>query len=156
MGLFSFRDNNQGGEVWRDSKGKIRCLGDRCPKECDGSCPIYLNTQAAMFCQMGMDSAALSIFDKITNMAPDFYDAWNNMGAIYGSQSEYQKAHDCYVKAHEISPERPAPLFGLALTSRDLNHYEECIKWCDEYDIIAKDHRLDGARETANNALSNN
>lgn len=156
MGLFSFRKNNQSGEVWRDFRGKIRCLGDRCPKECDNSCPIYLNTQAAMFLQMGNEYAALNALEKITKIAPDFYDAWNNMGAIYGSQSQYRRAHDCYEKAHEISPDRPAPLVGLALTCRDLNRYEECLKWCDEYDKIAKDHRLDGARKTVKSALSNN
>ena len=156
MGLFSFRKNNQSDVVWRDSKGKIRCLGDRCPKECDDSCPIYINTRAAMYCQAGMGSAALTMFEQIIDIAPDFYDAWNNMGSIYGSQSEYQRAYDCYAKAHEISPKKPAPLVGLALTSRDLKQYEECLKWCDEYDKMFRDHRLDEVRKTAKNALASN
>lgn len=149
MGLFSRNKKEANRVVWRDSSGKIYCPGDDCPKDCDDSCPIYLNTQASFLCQQGMNVRALPIFEKIIAIAPDFYDAWNNMGAIYGGQGDYRKAHDCYIKAHELAPTRPAPLFGLALTSRDLKCYDECIKWCDAYDRISGDHRLDAVRNTA-------
>lgn len=153
MGLFS-KKNVANKVVWRDTTGRINCPGDSCPKECDATCPIYLNTQASVFCSRGMNTRALRLFEQIIAIAPDFYDAWNNMGSIYGGQGNYQKAHDCYAKAHELAPLRSAPLFGLALTARDLNRYEECLKWCDEYDSISRDHRLDSVRTKALSALN--
>ena len=153
MGLFNKRKDKGNSVVWRDASGKITCPGDNCPKDCDDTCPIYLNTQAGMMCQIGMGDKAMPIFQKIIEIAPDFYDAWNNMGGVYGGQGQYQKAYDCYLKAHEISPDRPAPVFGLGLTTRDLKRYEECLKWCDEYDRIFKDHRLDDTRNIALAAL---
>ena len=153
MALFNRKTNNQNSVVWRDASGKIACPGDNCPKDCDNTCPIFLNTSASMMLTIGQQDAALSVYKEIIEMAPDFYDAWNNMAAVYGGQRQYQKANECYAKAHELSPERPMPIYGLALTTKDLERYEECLKWCDEYDRIAKDHRLDGVRATALSAL---
>lgn len=150
MGLFDkFKKKETHSVVWRDASGNIDCPGDSCPKDCDDSCPIHLNTQAGIMLKLGMYDKALAAFKRIIEIAPDFYDAWNNMGGIYGGQGDYQRAYDCYLKAHELSPDRPAPLFGLALTSRDLNKAEECLKWCDKYDKIAKDHRVDNIRKAA-------
>ena len=75
------------------------------------------------------------------------------LAMVYGKQGQYQKAYDCYTKAHELSPERPAPVLGLGLASRDLKRYEECLKWCDEYDKLSNDHHLDNARRDAQAAL---
>lgn len=151
MGLFGRLKNSGSASsvVWRDSTGKIRCPGDSCPADCDNSCPIYLSSNAGMMLQFGQEAMALQYLEKAAELAPDFYDAWQNMAAIYGGKGMYQKAHDCYEKAHKIWPGRPAPLFGLALSSRDLKLYEECLKWCDEYDKVASDHRLDDTRRIA-------
>ena len=152
MGLFN-KNKGDNSVVWRDSSGKIRCLGDSCPQECDDSCPIFLNTTAGMMLKIGASDKALPVFEEILAIAPDFYDAWNNIAAIYGGKGKYQKANEYYMKAHEISPDRPAPLYGLALTTKDLGRYEECLKWCDEYDKLARDHRLDDTRNIALAAL---
>jgi len=156
MGLFGFGKKKQSignGVVWRDATGNITCPGDNCPKDCDDSCPIYLNTQAAMMLSLGENSKAIPIFNRMLEIAPDFYDAWNNLAAVYGGQGNYQKAKECYSKAHDLKPDRPAPVFGLALVNRDLKNFEECLKWCDVYDRLANDHRCDSVRATAKQAL---
>ncbi len=153
MGIFNKKEKGSNKVYWRDSSGTIRCPGKKCPVDCDSTCPIYMNTEAAILCQKGMDKKALQVFEKIVVMAPDFYDPWNNMGALYGDQGNYQKAHDCFEKAHEISPERPAPVYGLALTTKDLQRYAECVKWCDMYEKLTGDHQLDGIKRAALSAL---
>lgn len=60
MGFFNKRKNKENPVVWRDASGKITCPGDSCPKDCDDTCPIYLNTQAGMMCQLGMGDKAIS------------------------------------------------------------------------------------------------
>lgn len=83
-----------------------------------------------MYAMIGRHELALPLYQKIIQMAPDFYDAWNNMAGIYGGAADYANAHACYLKAHELAPDRPQPLYGLALTSRDLKKYDECLQWC--------------------------
>lgn len=144
MGLFDFlkkRPTNK--VVWRNVNGQIACPGDACPQNCDNTCPIYLNTQCVMLMRMGANDKALDLYKKALEIAPDFYDAYNNMAGIYGGQGRYQEAHACFMKAHQLNPVRPNPIYGLALCSRDLNRPEECIKWCEEYRRRATDNRLD-------------
>lgn len=153
MGIFRKRKNDPNQVVWRNASGEIECPGDSCPKDCDNSCPIHLNTQAAMLLSIGMTDKAIPIFEQMIAIAPDFYDAWNNLGAVYGGKGNYQKAYECYKKAHELSPKKPAPVFGLGLTTKDLKKYEECLMWCDEYDKLSHDHQLDDTRRIATKAL---
>ncbi len=144
MGLFGiFKNKNDNGKVvWRNVNGQIVCPGDACPKDCDDTCPIYLNTQCAMLMRIGAGDKALEIYKKALEIAPDFYDAYNNMAGIYGGQGRYQEAYNCYMKAHELNKVRPNPVYGLALCCRDLGRPEECIKWCEEYSRLAIDNAL--------------
>ena len=115
MGFFDLFKNSTTGEVWRNKSGKIACPGDRCPKECDSTCPIYLNTQAIQLMITGNSLGAIPLYEEAVKIAPDFYDAWNNMAALYGDSRNFEKAYECYIKAHECAPNKPQPLFGLAL-----------------------------------------
>ncbi len=155
MGFFSNILKADKSPVWRDKNGTIRCLGDNCPqKKCDDSCPIWKQTIAAEMMKRGAAAKALEVMEEIVKIAPDFYDAWCNMGTIHGQYGSYQKARDCYLKAHDLKPEKLQPVFGLALSSRDLKMYEECIRWCDLYDKLADDHRCDEIRGVAVAGLS--
>jgi Tfp pilus assembly protein PilF len=67
----------------------------------------------------GSRRSSNSSVKKALEIAPDFYDAWNNLGGIYGGQGKYQTAYEHYMKAHECNPQKPNPVFGLMLTSQD-------------------------------------
>lgn len=153
MGLFNWNKKNDSSVVWRNSQGIIACPGDSCRKECDNSCPIYLNTQAITLMQMGEGSKAIPIYEEALKIAPDFYDAYNNLGGIYGQMGNYQKAYDCYKKARELNQKKPNPVFGLMLTSRDLGKYDECLEWCDIYKTLARDGRDVPIRNAVNQKL---
>lgn len=154
MFIFGGKKKQSSSVVWRDPSGTIRCLGDSCPqKKCDDTCPIWLSTVAASMSAIGEIKSALSLLEKASRIAPDYYDAWNNMGGMHGQLGNYKQAHECYMKAHIICPERFQPVFGLALASRDLDLFEECLRWCDKYDQLCSDHRCDDVRSAANAAL---
>ena len=156
MGFFDFLKKGSSNKVvWRNAQGIITCPGDSCPKNCDDTCPIYLNTQAAMLMSIGQGAKAIPIYNKALEIAPDFYDAWNNLGGIYGGQGNYQKAYEHYKKAHEVNPQKPNPIYGLMLSSRDLGRYEECIQWCDLYSRLSHDGRDVPIKNEANAALGN-
>ena len=155
MGLFGKKKKYSENIVpWRDKDGKLVCNEKLCPKECDKSCPIHMHTLAITLAQMGSVNAAIETYKKVLDVAPDFYDAWNNLAGFYGQKGEYQKAYECYLKARELNKEKPNPLYGLVLTTRDLGKYEECLKWCDEYDKIASNETIDNARRYAESQLS--
>ena len=151
MGIFGKKKEDR--PVWRNSAGMIECKGDSCPQECDNSSPIWLNTQASMMIQFGEIAQAKSIYSEIFEIAPDFYDAWNNLAAIYGQEGNYAKAKTCYAKAHEIRPERPAPVYGLALVNRDLKNYKESLRWCEEYEKLSSDGKCRSVRAEVQAAL---
>ena len=132
--------------VWIDADGNYSCPGDSCPKDCDMTCPIYINTMALMSLRMGNGNAAIDYYKKAVGIAPDFYDAWNNMGGAYGGKGDYMQAYHCYRRANELSPGKKDPLFGLALCCRDMGQYEEALKWCDKYDMVSPDGRTKSIR----------
>lgn len=89
MGFFELSQKKDANSVvWKSADGQITCPGDSCPKDCDETCPIYLNTQALMLIQKNQDEKAISLYEKALAIAPNFYDAWNNLAGVYGSQGD--------------------------------------------------------------------
>lgn len=101
----------------------------------------------------GSRRSSNSSVKKALEIAPDFYDAWNNLGGIYGGQGKYQTAYEHYMKAHECNPQKPNPVFGLMLTSKDLGKFDECIEWCDVYYTLCKDGKEIPIKRVALKAL---
>lgn len=140
--------------VWRDRSGTIRCPGDNCPqRECDDSCPIWLHTVGQRLLVIGQGEKALPLYQQAVGIAPDFHEAWNNMGGIYGQLGQYEQARQCYLKARELNPNKATTVYGLVLAARDIGDWEDCIRWCDEYDRLASDHRCDDIRAAARQML---
>ncbi len=152
MGLFG-KNKGKRNPVWRNVNGQIVCPGDACPRKCDDTCPIFLNTQCLMMMRIGEDDKALELYEEAVKIAPDFYDALNNMGTIYGKRGEYQKAYEYYLKAHQLNENRPRPVYGLALSSRDLNRLEESLEWCEKYKNLSVDGALDEVYESVKRQL---
>ena len=152
MGLFG-KNKGKRNHVWRNVNGQIVCPGDACPQKCDDTCPIFLNTQCLMMMRIGEEDKALELYEEAIKIAPDFYDALNNMGTIYGKRGEYQKAYEYYLKAHQLNENRPRPVYGLALSSRDLNRLEESLEWCEKYKKLSVDGALDDVCESVKRQL---
>ncbi len=136
MGLFDmFRKNTS--VVWRDNDGKIYCPGDACPQKCDDSCPIWCQTMALTMMKMGEGSKAIEEFRKALTIAPDFKDAWVNMAAVYGSMNNHLEANKAYKAAYAIDKKYTNALFGLIISCKNLGQFEEALKYCDEFEVIA-------------------
>lgn len=133
MGIFDvFRKKSS--VVWRDSNGKIRCLGDECPqKKCDDTCPIWCSTMGHTMTKMGHADKAIECFKNAINLAPDFKDAWVCLAAIHGGMGNYAEANKSYRVAYSIDSNYKNAIFGLIMSYRDLGQFEEALKFCDEY-----------------------
>ena len=153
MGFFGKKKKGPSREVWRNERGEIACTGEYCPDGCMETCPIHMHTLAMALLRIGQPEKAASLYRKALDIAPDFYDAWNNLGMIYGGMGSYRKAHDHYARAHTLKPQKPNPVFGLMRSSLDLGQYEECISWCDLYQTLSFDGQDRPIRDEANKRL---
>ena len=48
---------------------------------------------------------AIKIFEEIVTEQPDFSSAWENMGIAYAIKRDFNKAEECLLHAHELSPD---------------------------------------------------
>ena len=148
MGLFEKLKKEKPSEIkWRTSSGEIKCLDENCSPTCESGCPIMIQTDGIMAMMQNDYARAISLFEKALEIAPDFSEAWNNLGGAYGGQGKYQKAYDCYLKAYEHNKRKPNQVYGLILSSRDLKKYDECLHWCDIYSTLSFDGREKPIRE---------
>ncbi len=122
--------------VWRDKTGKIACRGDTCPKDCDNSCPIWLNTLGLQMLQRDEPLQAIPFFQGAVSIAPDFADAYNNLGGAYGSSNQHEKAYEFFGKALELKRDYPNAMYGMIVAAKNLGKYDEALKYCDAYDRL--------------------
>lgn len=152
--MFWNKKKNETTLVWRNRAGKIVCRGDSCPKECDNSCPIWLNTCGLQLLQMNHPEKAEPLLAEAIKIAPDFIDAYSNLGAACGMSNQHQKAYDAYKKALELKPKYPKALFGLVISGKNLGKYDEALRYCNELDKLGVD--TDQLREEIQQAKTKN
>ena len=138
-------------EPWRDIYGDIICPGDDCPWDCDDRCPVWLNTKGVNFIQMKECDIAIQRFKKAVSIAPDFAEAYNNLGTAYGMTNQHREAYNAFSEALKLQKEYPKALWDLIVSEKNLGMFEEALKHCDEYDAFPGcDSRL--LREAIDNA----
>ena len=130
------REDSTGAVVWRDKDGKISCPGDLCPKDCDDTCPIWLNTCGVELLMRSQPELAIDYLKKAVALAPDFPDAYNNLGSAYGMNNQHKEAFDAFAKALELKPTYPQALRGLIAAEKNLGMYTEALDLCDVYENI--------------------
>ena len=111
--------------AWRDASGHIVCTGNACPKNCDRSCPIWLNTVGLEMFQRGDLQGAIIALKAAIEIAPDFQDAFNNLGAAYGT--------------YEVNPRYAKAIYGLIISTKNLGMYDEALHYCDIYEQLGGD-----------------
>ena len=124
---------------WRDKNGNIMCPGDACPKECDKSCPIWLNTMGLKMLQLGEYDSAIRSFGDALSLASDFVDVQNNIGTAYGLNDQHQDALNAFKKALEMRPNYPKALSGLVVASKNLGKFEDATKYCNQLEMLGYD-----------------
>ena len=123
--------------VWRDQAGKITCPGDACPqKECDDTCPIWLKTIAHGLTRIQEYDKAIETYKEALKIAPDYYEAQNNLGTTYGMSGQDQKAYETFLAVHKANPRYANALQGLIVAETNLGMREEALAHCDELDQL--------------------
>lgn len=121
---------------WRDNQGKVSCLGDSCPHECDNSCPIWLNTMGLSMLKIKQFEKAIEAFSRALTIAPDFLDVQNNLGTAYGMNNQHREAYEAFLAAHKMKPDYEKALHGLIVSETNLGMIKDATIHCDEYDRL--------------------
>jgi len=82
--------------------------------------------------QGGDSNQGIMLIEKALELIPDFPLYLNNLGHIYLSQQQLDKAEELFLKATRINTEMPAPLYGLGECYRrqgDLQHAANFIEY---------------------------
>lgn len=77
----------------------------------------------------GHDEEALKVFNKITEIDPEFEWGWANQVAIFYYRKEYQKAEEITKKTLTINPKNPFALYYGSLTMKKLNKNSIAREW---------------------------
>lgn len=134
--MFRKKKNSQKMPAWRDSNGKINCPGDNCRQECDDTCPIWLNTCALEALTQSQTETAISRLRQAILLAPDFADAYSNLGSAYGMSNRHKEAYDAFSKALELREGYPQALQGLIIAEKNLGMYEDALRHCDQLEDV--------------------
>ena len=119
---------------WRNKQGVADCPGDRCPKkDCDESCPIWLNTLGLQMLQMGQFERAIIYYKRSLSLDPAIPETYNNMGMAYGMSDNHQEAYKAFKKAVELKPEYGKAMRGLIVSEKNLGMYDEALAHCDKF-----------------------
>lgn len=123
--------------VWRNRKGKVECPGEEaCPNGCDEDCPIAANTDGLQMLMCNQPLLAINHFKKVIEIAPDFPDAYTNLGSAYGMSNQDQKAYECFKKALELRKGYPQAIRGLIVSAKNTGKYDEALHYCDEFEKV--------------------
>lgn len=119
-------------ELLRDESkhAKFMCNDKDCNKDCN-DCPTYHKTNGDMALCRDDYKSAIKNYNKAIRMAPDFAEAWNNIGNAYGMSGDYERAINAFDKAISFDPKYGRALFGKVVTLKNLKRYKEAIDLCD-------------------------
>lgn len=136
--MFGRRKKQLDKTVWRGRDGNISCPGRKCTVQCDDQCPIWLNTNGVQELMKTKPKQAIPCFLKAVKIAPDFADAYCNLGAAFGMSNDYEQAYNAFSKAIELRKVYPEALRGLIVTEKNLGRYADALKHCDQLEQIMR------------------
>jgi tetratricopeptide (TPR) repeat protein len=100
--------------------------------------PNALGNLATIYGRTGQDEEAVPLLRRALAVQPSYRDA-NNLGVLLFYAGRLEEAIAAFRQAHELSPDRPAPLVGLGDSYRELGDVEAGERWLrlaiEKYDL---------------------
>ena len=84
---------------------------------------------AAARLQANDPATAARILEAVTAADPANARAWRTLGAAYQAMKDYERARRSYLRALDVEPAMPAPLFSLGVLSAIEGHADEAFEW---------------------------
>ncbi|MBA4368670.1 MAG: hypothetical protein C0403_13650 [Desulfobacterium sp.] len=99
--------------------------------------------------QIGKNSIAIRLITRAIRNQPENPYYHTNLGSVFQSDGQYDKAAACYHKAIHLKPDYAAAYFNMGNVKSAENHYKEAIGWYQEALRIVPDDP-DGCYNMAN------
>lgn len=90
-----------------------------------------LQYQADLAATADRDAEAERLYRQALELDPQNVVAWNNLGCLLGSLNRHQEARDCFDKAVTYKHDYCQAWQGLAVSEKNLKHYDMALKICD-------------------------
>lgn len=98
--------------------------------------------KAVCLSNLGQEEESIKCNKKAVEVDNQYTRGWIQLGYAYGRNNRYQDAHHAFKKAYELETDNEEALSGLAFTSRDLEKWEECFKYCSLYNQIYNNSQI--------------
>ena len=125
-------------KVWRDGQGNIRCPGNACPRECDETCPVWLNARGAEKLTRSQPEQAIPDFRRAADLEPDFPDAFRGLGAACGMCGRHKEALEAFDRALELKKDDPGAMIGKIVAEKNLGMCVDVLTPRDIDKMLAK------------------
>jgi predicted TPR repeat methyltransferase len=106
-----------------EAEAVYRTILDQFPK-----CPEALHFFGLLMHQKGDNNAAIKLIEQALAEAPQYSDAYNNLGNIYNKLEHFEQAADAYCKALDLNPDNAAAYSNFGIVLSHLSRIEEAIE----------------------------
>ena len=77
--------------------------------------PMVAMIYAVFLAKNGLNGDAVALYRRAIAIAPDYLQAWVNLGALYRDQGKFKEAKECYEQAIRLAPPGdPLPFYSYA------------------------------------------
>jgi tetratricopeptide (TPR) repeat protein len=124
---------------WRDDFGKIRCLDESCEHVCSNNCPIYLNKCGKEKYNSYNHDEAIELLKRAVFLAPDYADAWCNLGYAYLTPQHIKESYEAFCEADKYSPNNQKIMKGEIIVLSKIGRHKEAQELLDKYNMLFSD-----------------
>ena len=118
-----------------EAKNKLTLILNTEPKNI-----AALEILGAVFIRLGNPKKAISYFEKITKIKPDYADAWSNRGNVLKELAQYEEALASYDKAVSLRPDYTNAWSNRGKMLQELGRYEEALASYDKAISLKPDY----------------
>lgn len=137
---------------WRDEEGRICCDKESCGHKCSKDCPIYLNKLGKEKYDEYNRDEAIELFNRAVFLAPDFAEAWSNLGYAYLDSQKYNDAYEAFCEAEEYGPNNERTMYGEIVSFSKVGRQKEARVLFEKYKRLFPEENA----ETLSNIIGGN
>jgi tetratricopeptide (TPR) repeat protein len=141
---------------WRDTTGKVRCDKSTCRYMCSNDCPIHLNNCGKIKYDAYNLNKAVELLQRAVFLAPDYAEAWCNLGSAYLSLQQYNDAYESFCEAGKYAPNSEQTLQGEIITLAKIGRIKDAQEQLVKYQKLFADRDLSSLSRIISDNLPTN
>jgi tetratricopeptide (TPR) repeat protein len=131
-------------DYWRDQVGRIICDKKACQQVCSKDCPIYLNNCGKDKYNEYSWSEAIALLKRAVFLAPDYSDAWRNLGYAHLNSQQYTDSYESFCEAEKNATNNEQTMHGKIISLAKIGRYKEA------QDMLVKYQNLFPNKDSSN------